>query len=323
MPRSRPVNALGAPLALARRNLWAKLFALGAAFLLWLFVNAGKRETQVVQLPIELRNLPEHTVLANTDRVDSVAVRLNGPGPLLASLDVRRAPVVVDLARVKLGEDVRVKLRDEMMRLPRGVRVLDIEPSRVPIRLEAVRRASVPVSLVRTGEPPEGYRIGTVKITPAKVVVTGPANVVERLQGVDTEPVDLAGLTAGTQRTVGLVRPDQVSLKPERVAVDIDVGQVIVSRELKRVLVAVRNVDRPFQLQPSRVNLTVRGPERAVQGLSLENGSVYVDGATRGIGSHVVQAEVVLPPGVEVVRWDPPDLRLEIREQRTEHGARR
>jgi hypothetical protein len=99
------------------------------------------------------------------------------------------------------------------------------------------------------------------------------------------------------------------------------VEAVTIARELKRVPVEVRNVDHPFQLRPQHVKLTVRGPERTVQGLELEAGSVYVDGAALGVGEHSVEAEVALPPGVELVKREPAALNLQILERK--NGARR
>jgi len=151
-----------------RRRLGAKLFATVCAFVLWFFVNAGERETQVMPFPIEFRNLPERAVQTNPDRVETVAVRLNGPGPLLASLDTKRSPIVLDLSHAEIGTDFRLKVRDEMVRIPRGVRILDIEPSRIPVRLERVKRISVPVTLAPVGEPRDGYKVQTLKATPKR-----------------------------------------------------------------------------------------------------------------------------------------------------------
>ena len=72
--------------------------------------------------------------------------------------------------------------------------------------------------------------------------------------------------------------------------------------------------DQPFQLRPPRVNLTLRGPQRIVQNLTLDEGAVYIDGGSYEPGEHMVEAEVTLPPGVEVVKRDPPVIRLEISE---------
>ena len=311
----RNLERFTAPL---RRRLGAKLFATACAFVMWFFVNAGERETQVLPFPVELRNLPERAVQTNANRVDTVSVRLNGPGPLLASLDTKRSPIVLDLKNVEIGTDLRLKVRDEMVRVPRGVRILDIEPSRVPVRLENVRRTSVPVTLAPTGEPRDGFKVQALTATPEKVQVSGPASIVDRLTSLETEPFDLTDMSASAQKTVGLVRTDQLTVKPETVAVEITVAPVVTTREFKRLAVEVRNVDRPFQLRPPRVNLTVRGPQRIVQSLTLDEGAVYVDGASYEPGEHMVEAEVTLPSGVEVVKRDPPVIRLEIVEPKIE-----
>ncbi len=298
-----------------RRNLVGKLVAVAVAFVLWLFVNAGKRETQVLQFPVEFRNTPPNSVLVTRERIDTVSVKLNGPGALLASLDSRRAPIMIDLADIDLGAEARVKIRDEMVRVPRGVRIIDVEPSRIPIRLEEIRRATVPVRLTREGEPADGYKVVTVKLNPSNVVVTGPASTVEALQVVETEPFDLNGANGPLQRPVGLVRGEHLlSVTPERVMAQVAVEAVRATRDFKRVPVEVRNVDRPFQLKPSHVNLTVRGPERAVQGLELDSGSVYVDGAQLGVGEHTVEPAIELPAGVEIVKRDPASLTLQIQD---------
>lgn len=308
-----------------RRRIGAKLFAAACAFVLWFFVNAGERETQVMPFPIEFRNLPERSMQTNPDKVDTVSVRLNGPGPLLASLDTKRSPIVLDLSHAEIGTDFRMKVRDEMIRVPRGVRILDIEPSRIPVRLERVKRTSVPVTLAPVGEPREGYVVQTLKASPEKVLVSGPASLVDRLTALETEPFDLTDLGASTQKTVGLVRADQLSVKPETVVVQIDVAVAMTTREFKRLPVEVRNVDQPFQLRPPRVNLTLRGPQRIVQNLTLEEGAVYVDGGSYEPGEHMVEAEVTLPAGVEVVKRDPLVIRLEILEPKPEktNGAKR
>jgi YbbR domain-containing protein len=300
-----------------RRRIGAKVFAAACAFVLWFFVNAGERETLVLPFPIELRNVPERAVLTNPDRVDTVSVRLNGPGPLMASLDARRSPIVVDLSKAEIGQDLRLKIRDEMVRVPRGVRILEIEPSRIPVRLEKVKRTSVPVNVTTTGDPREGFKVERLQATPAKVQVSGPTSIIDRLTGLDAEPVDLTDLTASTQKSVGLVRTDQLGVKPETVTVDVTVAPIMTTRDFKRLTVEVRNVDRPFQLKPARVNVTVRGPQRIVQDLNLDD-AVFVDGASYDPGEHMVAAEVTLPPDVEVVKRDPPVIRLEILEPKPE-----
>lgn len=315
----RDWQRLTAPL---RRNALGKIAALLVAFVLWLFVNAGKRETELLQFPIEFRNTPERSVLVTRERVDTVSVKVNGPGALLASLDGRRAPIVIDLAGIELGSEVRLKIRDEMIRVPRGVRIIDVEPSRIPVRLEEVRHATVPVRLIRAGELADGYKVDTVRLMPSSVVVSGPASTVDGLQAVETEPLDLNGASATLQRPVALVRGEHLlSVTPERVMAQVVIEPIRITRDLKRVTIDVRNADHPFQLRPSHVNLTVRGPARIVQGLELDPGSVYVDAAQLGVGDHTVEPTVNLPAGVELMKREPASISLEILEKKI--GARK
>jgi hypothetical protein len=65
-------------------------------------------------------------------------------------------------------------VRDEMVRIPRGVRILDIEPSRIPVRLERVKRSSVPVTLAPVGEPRDGYKVQTAQGRPREGTGLGP-----------------------------------------------------------------------------------------------------------------------------------------------------
>jgi YbbR domain-containing protein len=303
--------------AVLRRNVGAKVFAAVIGFGLWLFVNAGQREIEEFQFPIEIVNLPENAMVVNNDRRDTVTVKLNGPGPLLASLDPRRLPIRLDLSALPVGPAMRRKIR--------GVRILDVEPSRVPIRLEAMTRRKVPIDLTQMGKPREGYRIREIEIVPREVTVTGPESVVTKLTAIETEPLDLAAVEGAAQRTLSLVRTHPlINVTPGRVTVNVQMEQILETRKFGRVAVTVRNVDRPFRLRPTHVKLTVRGPQAAVAALTLPEGGVSVDGAGYRPGTHTVEPTAQLPSGVTVVAWEPASVELEIQESTTtKNGAQK
>jgi YbbR domain-containing protein len=315
MARARRARETAGWIDVLRGNLGAKVLAAAVAFALWFFVNAGQRDTQVFEFPIEFKNLPEGAIVANPDRFDTVDVKLNGPGALLASLDARRFPIGLDLSDAPVGPGMRRKIREHMIHLPRGVRILEVVPSRVPVRLEPLVRRTVPVVLSRTGKPRAGYRIRELEVIPREIAASGPASLVDKLALVETEPVELDGLAAGTTRTVALVRGDSLLvLEPARVTVRVEVEEVTSTREFAEVPIAVLNVNRPFRLRPTHVKLTVRGPKEAVEALALEPNSVFVDGAKRGSGDYVLKVESSLPAGVKVVSRDPASVQLRILE---------
>ena len=73
------------------RNFLLKLLSLVAAFSLWLFVNAGERDTEIaLQVPLELRNIPAHLMITSP-RVDFIDLRVSGPRTLLGRIDRSRS----------------------------------------------------------------------------------------------------------------------------------------------------------------------------------------------------------------------------------------
>ncbi len=298
-----------------RRNVGPKLFAAAIAFALWLFVNAGQRETAVFEFPIELTHLPKQSMVVNSDRRDVVSVKLNGPGALLASLDPHRIPIQLDLGDMDVGPAARRKIRNHLIHVPRGVRILDIEPSRIPIRLETIKRRDLPIKLTTSGEPSPGFRVAEIEVVPNEVRVKGPESVVAKLKAIETEPLDLEGISSGSKRSAALVGTDPLlSFAPERAAITIRVEQIIETREIAQFAVMVRNVDRPFRLRPSHVKLTLRGPKIALGALKLPAGSIWVEGATLGPGEHTVATAADLPTGITLSSVEPKTLVLEIQE---------
>jgi YbbR domain-containing protein len=53
-----------------------------------------------------------------------------------------------------------------------------------------------------TGEPAPGFRLAKVEVDPPRVRVTGARREVLRLNEAGTEPVDVTGLSAPTERVV-------------------------------------------------------------------------------------------------------------------------
>lgn len=66
---------------------------------------------------------------------------------------------------------------------------------------------------------------------------------------------------------------------------------------------------------PTRIHLHLRGPERRVRALAQEEVAVWVDLSGAEAGNHRIPLEasnVELPPGLEVVRIIPDEVRLEL-----------
>jgi YbbR domain-containing protein len=293
------------------RNLGLKFLSLLIAFGLWSFVNFGERDTeQSLKVPLELRNIPAHLMITSP-RIDFVDLRVTGPRTLLGRIDKTRLSIGLDLGGVRPGPAV-FRVAAEALNLPRGEKVLRINPSQVTLELERVAHKSVPVHLRLVGKPPPDLQVGETKVSPETVQVTGPASDVEEVHAVHTEAIDISTATAGTiERELPVDSlGDYVSSSANRVAVQVHIEEVSVTREFKRVPIELHNAAAGFRLVPDAVRLTVRGPKRVVTSLDLPAGAVAVDVAGGDGADHMVKPSVELPPGVEVVTIDPAEVKL-------------
>jgi len=297
-------------LAAVRRNFMLKVLALVAAFCVWLFVNAGARDTERgLQVPLELRNIPPGLMITSP-RVDFIDLRASGPRTLLSRIDRSRLVIPLDLTGVRPGPAV-FGISVESLNLPRGVKIVRITPSQVTLDLARVERRTVPVRVDLRAETADGLQVTTTKISPQAVEVVGPANEVMQIKAVDTEPIAISVTAPGPLqlevplRSVG----EYFSLSSQRVAVEVRVESPSITREL-RAPIEVRNSEFAAGVKPREVRFQLRGPKRVVGALELAKGAVYIDAASLAPGKHVVTPAIELPLDVEVVQMTPATVEL-------------
>ncbi len=295
-----------------RRNPGLKLLSLVLATLLWFTINLTERDAErLVELPVSIRKLQPGLIVTNLP-ARPVGLTLRGPRTILDGVDERKERISLDLSGVGQGE-VRIELNTDMIRpeLPRRVKVVRLEPARLTLRIDRLVRRVLPVHADLAGAPALGYTVAESQVVPDHVEVSGPATKVDELKEVATEPIDLRGLKETFQRSVLLAwAGDFVSFVPDRVLVTVTFEEVLVSRDVRHVPVAVRHAEG-FQVyvRPATVDVTVRGPQRLLSSFRLADGAVAVDAAGLGPGRHTLPVHVELPTGVELV-GDPPEVQL-------------
>ncbi len=292
-------------------NLSLKLLSIVIAFGLWLFVNFGERDTEEsLKVPLELRNVPAHLMITSP-RVDFVDLRVMGPRTLLGRIDRARLALPLNLAGVRPGQAV-FRVGTEALSLPRGVKVVRITPAEVSIALERVSTKTVPVHLRVTGQPPEDVRVIEIKVSPETVQLTGPESDLRELNAVNTEPIDVSAAHPGTiERELALEAVgDYLSFSAVRVAVQLRVEEIPVTREFHHVAVMVLNGGADVRVKPDQVDLTVRGARELINSLELAPDTVTVDAGSVGAKERDIVPEVVLPTGVELASLEPPHVRI-------------
>src|SRR5205807_6779466 len=164
------------------RNVRLKGLALGLALISWVAVvyaaNPPESRTISVHVPQEAA-LPANYVLAAP--IANVDIRVTGTRDHVNAFDPSTLTVSVDYRQIS---------HPGIQQLPLGVvnhdRDVDLDnpPTSVTADIDQQGSIEVPVKLVITGTPPAGYALGSQKVTPSTVFVTGPSR---QLKGIQVE----------------------------------------------------------------------------------------------------------------------------------------
>jgi YbbR domain-containing protein len=291
------------------RNGTLKIFSVAFACGLWLLVNAGERDTEkVLEVPVELRNLPSQVVITG-GRVDSVDMRVRGPRTLLGRFHPKK--IALNLSGVRPGP-ASFHISSDLLKLPRGVRVEQISPSQINLEIAAIIRRTILVRPDVVGTPPHGYMVKEIEIVPNTVEVVGPAPQVEKIETVMTAPIDISHFTQSQTQDLPLrgIEGDLITTNVDRVRARVDIQEVMVTQEFRRVKIEVKNAAFRAVPAPARVDVAVRGPQRLVEQLKLWNGEIFVDATGQEPGTVMLPINVLLPPGIELMSQEPTEVEL-------------
>lgn len=273
--RREPEESRGVAAAWLRALLfedWGlKVLALLITLGLWYAVTAARAPATSRQRDVPLEFfLPEGVEISN-DPVDEVDAVVEGSQAKLSEISARDLVARVDVTQLGLGDRVvRLTDRNVSMDLPTGVRIVEIVPRSVTLRLEPVVEREVEVEARFEGNLPAGFAVRGVQITPPTVRVRGPESHVRAAERAYTETVSLEG--------------KRESITLPQTAVDIPDRKVtpLIPSVVVRVEIAEEQIERRFtnvpvrsfeggQSSPATASLTLRGPRSLVESLRPED----------------------------------------------------
>jgi len=212
---------------------WAlKLMALAITIGLWLGVTVlTKQGSARFSVPLNIRP-SDNSILTNA-AVKDVTIRVSGDDQKVRDLSPSDIRISLDLADVEPGEKI-VTINPESVstNLPSGVRLEDIQPRGIPVKLEAAEQKDVVVQPDIEGNPAKGFEVYNASAAPQRVKVSGPASYIRSLDVLPTEGIDVTGKSAdfvATQIPVKLSN-ENTTLSDTVVNVSFHIGEKRVAK---------------------------------------------------------------------------------------------
>lgn len=162
-------------------DLGTILLALALAVVVWIVAvqeeNPIENQEFEEAVPISVRNQPAGTTFLPEGFEESVYLTIRAPRSSLDDLRVGTFSAWVDLKDYQVGE-YQVSVQAEC--LDENVRIVELRPASVPVRLREEISRTVPVQVRLFGSPAVGYEFRDWHVEPAEVTVIGPASVVDK-----------------------------------------------------------------------------------------------------------------------------------------------
>lgn len=180
-------------------------------------------------VPVEIVGQDPNLVLTS-DLPGNVSVILNTPQSVWDSIVSAPTPIraVADLSELEAGNhmvDLQIQVN------VRPVKVVSYSPRAVSITLESLSSKSIPLNLVRIGDPAVGYQAEEPVLSVEQITVTGPISQVERVDKVQAT-LEINQGYEDISRVLGIVALDKnddvvenVTLTPDRVEVFQEINQ--------------------------------------------------------------------------------------------------
>lgn len=170
-----------------------KLAALLITFALWVGVTGLSTPTvqRMTGIPLTLRFSNNVDVTSTVQEIDIV---ISGDKRKIDQINKNDLIVSLDLTEAAPGDRV-IPLNPSTvsLSLPTGIKLDEIQPRQIPVKIEPIEVREIPVNALTEGRLPEGYEIYGQTVTPPRIRVRGPTNLMRSLSSVTTEKIDLAG----------------------------------------------------------------------------------------------------------------------------------
>ncbi len=298
------------------QNLGLKFLAVICATILWLIVmniNDPVDEQRFSNIPVELINVEaitgEGKVYEVLDNTGVISVTVRAKRSVLETLDRDNIRAVADLSEVSVTNMVTIKLSSNKM--SGQIESIDSATEFLKLNIEDVKKKQLPIEVVTTGEPAEGYVIGSVTAGQTVVRVSGPESVIARISKVQVS-VDITGMTSNVSTSADIVLYDADGMVIANDSIDANIATVDVKVSIlatKTVPFVYRTTGTPAEgcemtgvITGTYEEITIAGAQSVLDTISyieIPGEALNVTGQTESLNA-LIDVEDYLPAGVSI-----------------------
>ncbi len=247
------------------------IIAVGA----WYIITISERTDVYMRVLLDYQNAPEDLVVTD-GLIPHIDVQIRGPKNLLTSENSRNPSIVIDLASLQSGKNVRPFSKETWGNQYRAFEVLEIEPTHLVIKTEPVLERSVTiVPRLDVKLDDATFKVVDINLSPSTALVKGPQSTVQGMKSLDLDlridPKEKAGTY--TKPFPLVVAERFTGVTPN----SIDVTYTVASKRARIKLNKTVGINGPinnFTVDPHNIQFEAEIPEGLVKDLKYQDEAV-------------------------------------------------
>ena len=247
------------------KNWIAKVVCLLLAVFIYVVYQTSMLFEKEVVVPVNIIQNGNMTLASSVTPVNSVRVTLRGKQEQLLEITENDVEAYIDInSQNSAGTydfPVFVRPSNRLML----VDPLEIKLSKEKLNLQIENKIFryIPVSATLSGSPARGYQVDEVFVQPSTVKVTGPYSVVTGIQFIQTEKVDIEGITRESVINTSIVNTNSLITVESFPSYEVRVKTTAspLTKEFSSVPIEYINLDGAFEITSSAqtTDITIKG----------------------------------------------------------------
>lgn len=202
------------------------------AIVFWMLTKFSKETTVQVNVNVNYINVPSHVIISERSP-KRIQIEITANGFYLLSYALKDANLAVDMGQYLVNEENSVTIDElrliDLMKAQWDVTTIErISTRSLTIFLDKSISKKIPVIFSSNLTFKEGFKsIQGIKLLPDSITVSGPSEVIEKIDSVVTQRVSLKDIDATYSKEIALVisKTPLVSYLPDKVQVEIEVEE--------------------------------------------------------------------------------------------------
>lgn len=293
-----------------KKNIFIYISSLFFAIILWMYINLNLVYTISVSIPLDIK-LSKVQAIAS-DLPNSVDVSIKGKGwDLLGVMLSKNMKLNIDLTNYKKDTKLNIAQSvNELLSLSSNVLILSVNPDVVEINFDNITSKMIKVKNLLNVVPKDGYIIiGTPKVNPDSVKISGAISVIGKIKFLPTEQINILNVNSGFTKTINILDTlnNIVKIEPKTVTITYDI-ELSAEKNYEEINVLISNVpqDKEVLLIPPKLKIYLRGgveqlakinPEEIFAGIEFKQ----IENDSLGY----VSPKISLPVDVTVIKYEP------------------